>query len=102
MQTQTFHALRYGGNSFDCGSDKGFVAANIAMALESPSLRAHMTDIVADAVRQLGGTVQWPTRDRSEQSAVSQRGDIMRTKSISASQMNTSEHRVLPFARPSS
>ncbi|RME94378.1 MAG: UTP--glucose-1-phosphate uridylyltransferase [Alphaproteobacteria bacterium] len=46
MQRQPFHALRYEGRSFDCGSKVGFLAANIAFALErediAPELREEL------------------------------------------------------------
>jgi UTP--glucose-1-phosphate uridylyltransferase len=42
--TQPFHAFRFEGERYDCGSAAGFVIANIAMALER--------DDVAPAVRQ--------------------------------------------------
>jgi UTP--glucose-1-phosphate uridylyltransferase len=38
MQTQSFHAFRYEGRSFDCGSKLGFLLANVAYALERPDL----------------------------------------------------------------
>jgi UTP--glucose-1-phosphate uridylyltransferase len=36
---QPFYALEYEGRTFDCGSKLGFLAANIAYALERPELR---------------------------------------------------------------
>ncbi|MGB6907759.1 MAG: UTP--glucose-1-phosphate uridylyltransferase GalU [Methyloceanibacter sp.] len=38
MQTQPFHAYRYEGRSFDCGSRLGFLLANVAYALDRPDL----------------------------------------------------------------
>ena len=35
---QPFHAYRFEGERYDCGSAEGFVIANIAMALERPDL----------------------------------------------------------------
>jgi len=34
LEEQSFHALKYEGRSFDCGSKVGFLAANLAFALE--------------------------------------------------------------------
>ncbi|MEC9369278.1 MAG: UTP--glucose-1-phosphate uridylyltransferase, partial [Pseudomonadota bacterium] len=46
LASQTFHAVQYEGRSFDCGSKIGFLAANIAFALEreelAPALRAEI------------------------------------------------------------
>ena len=38
LQTQPFHALKYEGRTFDCGSKLGFLLANVAYALERPDL----------------------------------------------------------------
>jgi UTP--glucose-1-phosphate uridylyltransferase len=50
---QPFYGLKFEGRSFDCGSKVGFLAANIAYALErddlAPAVRAELT-------RLLGGT----------------------------------------------
>ena len=39
MEIQKFHATRYDGMSFDCGSRVGFLTANVAFALAHPQLR---------------------------------------------------------------
>lgn len=39
VKTQPFYAVEYEGRAFDCGSKSGFLAANIAYALERPDLR---------------------------------------------------------------
>jgi UTP--glucose-1-phosphate uridylyltransferase len=38
LRTQAFHALKYEGRTFDCGSKLGFLLANVAYALERPDL----------------------------------------------------------------
>jgi UTP--glucose-1-phosphate uridylyltransferase len=46
LAKQPFHGVRYEGRSFDCGSKVGFLAANLAFALEreeiAPALRAEI------------------------------------------------------------
>ena len=37
-KTQTFYGLKFAGESFDCGSKIGFLAANVAYALDRPDL----------------------------------------------------------------
>ncbi|MBM3528413.1 MAG: UTP--glucose-1-phosphate uridylyltransferase GalU [Alphaproteobacteria bacterium] len=37
-KSQAFHGLKFDGKSFDCGSKIGFLAANVAYALERPDL----------------------------------------------------------------
>jgi UTP--glucose-1-phosphate uridylyltransferase len=39
MKGQAFTGVRYQGRSFDCGSRQGFVAANLAFALDRPDMR---------------------------------------------------------------
>jgi UTP--glucose-1-phosphate uridylyltransferase len=38
LKRQPFHALRYEGRAFDCGSKLGFLSANVAYALARPDL----------------------------------------------------------------
>ncbi|MDQ0315844.1 UTP--glucose-1-phosphate uridylyltransferase GalU [Amorphus orientalis] len=40
MQEQTFHGLRFKGHTYDCGSKVGFLAANVAYALDRDDLAA--------------------------------------------------------------
>lgn len=44
-----FHGLRYEGTRYDCGSKSGFIAANVAYALERPD----MADDVRAALRDI-------------------------------------------------
>ncbi len=50
LRDQPFHALKYEGHSFDCGSKVGFLAANVAFALEreeiAPELRAAIAKLL--------------------------------------------------------
>ena len=49
LATQDFHALKYEGRTFDCGSKLGFLLANVAYALDRPELR----DTLAAEIRKL-------------------------------------------------
>jgi UTP--glucose-1-phosphate uridylyltransferase len=49
LDKQPFYALEYEGHAFDCGSKPGFLAANVAYALERPELR----DAVAAEIKKL-------------------------------------------------
>jgi UTP--glucose-1-phosphate uridylyltransferase len=42
LATQDFHALKYEGRTFDCGSKLGFLLANVAYALDRPELRDNL------------------------------------------------------------
>jgi UTP--glucose-1-phosphate uridylyltransferase len=37
-RSQPFYGLKFEGRSFDCGSKVGFLAANVAYALERPDI----------------------------------------------------------------
>ena len=41
---QPFYGLKFEGQSFDCGSKIGFLAANVAYALERPDLAPAFRD----------------------------------------------------------
>src|SRR5262249_30469429 len=51
-KSQPFYALQFQGRSFDCGSKVGFLAANIAYALErkdlGPEVRAELKKLLGD------------------------------------------------------
>src|SRR5262252_5125442 len=51
-KSQPFYALQFQGRSFDCGSKEGFLAANIADALErkdlGPEARAQLKKLLGD------------------------------------------------------
>jgi UTP--glucose-1-phosphate uridylyltransferase len=49
LKSQSFYAVEYEGRAFDCGSKVGFLAANVAFALERPDLR----DAVAVEIKKL-------------------------------------------------
>ena len=51
-KTQPFYGLKFDGRSFDCGSKIGFLAANVAYALErpdsAPALRAEIKTLLGN------------------------------------------------------
>jgi UTP--glucose-1-phosphate uridylyltransferase len=51
-RTQPFYGLEFEGRSFDCGSKVGFLAANVAYALErddiAPAVRAELVRLLAE------------------------------------------------------
>jgi len=51
-RTQPFYGLKFEGRSFDCGSKIGFLAANVAYALErkdiAPEFRAELKRLLAE------------------------------------------------------
>jgi UTP--glucose-1-phosphate uridylyltransferase len=54
-KTQPFHGLEFEGRSFDCGSKVGFLAANVAYALErsdlAPAMRAELERLLGEGQR---------------------------------------------------
>jgi len=55
---QPFYGLKFEGRSFDCGSKVGFLAANVAYALERPDIAPAMHAVLR---RLMNG--KWPDRD---------------------------------------
>ncbi len=51
-KTQPFYGLQFEGRSFDCGSKIGFLAANVAYALErddiAPAMRAELKRLLGE------------------------------------------------------
>jgi UTP--glucose-1-phosphate uridylyltransferase len=47
MGQQPFIGVKYAGKSFDCGSKAGFLAANVAYALEREEIREEFLDLLA-------------------------------------------------------
>jgi UTP--glucose-1-phosphate uridylyltransferase len=51
-KTQPFYGVKFEGKSFDCGSKIGFLAANVAYALErpdiAPAFRAEIKKLLGD------------------------------------------------------
>jgi UTP--glucose-1-phosphate uridylyltransferase len=45
--SQPFHAMRFTGRRFDCGSKAGFIEANLALALEHPDIAPHIRAFLA-------------------------------------------------------
>jgi UTP--glucose-1-phosphate uridylyltransferase len=57
-QSQRFTGFRYKGRTFDCGAKAGYLAANIAYALERPDIATELRDElrkVPEAAKLLGG-----------------------------------------------
>ena len=48
METRPFHGFKFEGRTFDCGSKVGFLAANIAFALERPDIEPEFRQVIAD------------------------------------------------------
>ena len=48
-----FHGYRFEGKRFDCGDKAGFIEANIAFALEHPSIGKSVRDIVVAFAKQI-------------------------------------------------
>ncbi|MCA1241771.1 UTP--glucose-1-phosphate uridylyltransferase GalU [Stappia stellulata] len=51
MSEQTFTGLRFEGQTYDCGSKSGFLAANIAYALEDEELAGQIRPVLNDLLK---------------------------------------------------
>jgi len=59
MQYQKFHGLKYLGQTYDCGDKVGFLAANVAMALEREDLGPAFRLVLEKTVEAHGGFLRW-------------------------------------------
>jgi UTP--glucose-1-phosphate uridylyltransferase len=59
MQTQSFHGLRFDGVTYDCGDKLGFLAANVAFALEREDLGPGFRKVLQDVIASHNGFLSW-------------------------------------------
>ena len=59
MQNQPFHGLKYNGTTYDCGDKIGFLAANVAFALEHETLGPAFRDALEQTIATHGGFLRW-------------------------------------------
>lgn len=62
MQSQSFHGLKYDGTTYDCGSKVGFLAANVAFALDKQDLTDEFREVLKDIVMKSGGVLEWEVK----------------------------------------
>lgn len=54
MEMQSFHALRYEGQDYDCGSKYGYFETVMAYALDHPEIAGEARDLVKKSAQALG------------------------------------------------
>ena len=59
MQRQPFHGLKFTGTTYDCGDKLGFLAANVAYALERADLGPAFRQVLQEIVASQGGFLSW-------------------------------------------
>jgi UTP--glucose-1-phosphate uridylyltransferase len=59
LAKQPFHGLAYKGTTYDCGDKLGFLAANIAYALEREDLGADFRLVLEKIIGDHGGHISW-------------------------------------------
>ncbi len=59
MQYQPFHGLKYEGQTYDCGDKVGFLAANVALALEREDLGPAFRLVLEKTIAAHGGFLRW-------------------------------------------
>ncbi len=59
MKIQPFHGLKFRGTTYDCGDKVGFLAANVAMALEREDLGPAFRLVLEKIVETHGGSLRW-------------------------------------------
>jgi UTP--glucose-1-phosphate uridylyltransferase len=56
---QHFHGLKFEGTTYDCGDKIGFLAANVAFALEREDLGDAFRSVLQDIIAKHGGFLSW-------------------------------------------
>jgi UTP--glucose-1-phosphate uridylyltransferase len=59
MATQPFHGVKFVGKTYDCGDKLGFLAANVAFALERADLGPAFRKVLQDVISSHNGYVSW-------------------------------------------
>ena len=59
MSKQPFHGLKYSGTTYDCGDKVGFLAANVAFALEHDMLAPAFRMALEQVITSHGGHLNW-------------------------------------------
>lgn len=59
MQSQSFYGLKFYGKTYDCGDKLGFLAANVAFALEREDLGPAFRQVLQDVISSHNGFVSW-------------------------------------------
>jgi UTP--glucose-1-phosphate uridylyltransferase len=59
MNSQAFHGLRFEGKTYDCGDKLGFLAANVAFALEREDLGPSFRQVLQEVVASHNGFLSW-------------------------------------------
>ncbi len=59
MQSQAFHGVKFKGKTYDCGDKLGFLAANVAFALEREDLAPAFRSVLQDVISSHNGFVSW-------------------------------------------
>jgi UTP--glucose-1-phosphate uridylyltransferase len=59
MQSQAFHGVKFKGKTYDCGDKLGFLAANVAFALERDDLAPAFRTVLQDVIASHNGFVSW-------------------------------------------
>ena len=59
MKSQAFHGVKFKGKTYDCGDKLGFLAANVAFALERDDLAPAFRSVLQDVITSHNGFVSW-------------------------------------------
>ena len=52
MDSRPFYGFQFTGRTFDCGSKTGFLAANVAFALQRPDISDEFRTTIADIIQK--------------------------------------------------
>jgi UTP--glucose-1-phosphate uridylyltransferase len=59
MKSQAFYGVKFTGKTYDCGDKLGFLAANVAFALEREDLGPAFRQVLQDVISSHNGYLSW-------------------------------------------
>jgi UTP--glucose-1-phosphate uridylyltransferase len=59
MKSQAFHGVKFKGKTYDCGDKLGFLAANVAFALEREDLGPTFRQVLQEVISSHNGFLSW-------------------------------------------
>ncbi len=59
MKQQAFHGVKFNGKTYDCGDKLGFLAANVAFALEREDLGPAFRQLLQEVISNHNGFLSW-------------------------------------------
>jgi UTP--glucose-1-phosphate uridylyltransferase len=80
MQSQAFHGVKFKGKTYDCGDKLGFLAANVAFALEREDLGPAFRQVLQEVISSHNGFLSWDASSELNSILRDLKGDAIATE----------------------